>query len=235
MKKSDVVRVLLYVGTIVLVVLAAQWKKADIIEKKNKVSVSLPNEYKKFGTPVDVERVSKKEFNELFRVSVSSFKNSEAHILLSRQETTRIKPGQEVLHPDNGSVIGKVKSVNSEADLTTGLYVANIQVPKKLLGESKSLDVVINKSKQSLSVPIDAVDTTIEGAEYHVWIASPDNKAISKAVKIGLQSSARAEVVSGLEEGEMVVVNGQKYLKVNDNLRIRKCLFCESQAEEVAK
>jgi hypothetical protein len=58
-----------------------------------------------------------------------------------------------------------------------------------------------------------------ERGQQSVYVASGDN-AQQRAVEVGFQDDESAEIVSGLDDGEMVVVQGQRALRDGQPIRI---------------
>jgi hypothetical protein len=227
-------RIVLYLIAIIGLVLAAQWKKAVIIEKKNQTVVSLPNEYAEHGKPVDVEQLKRSDFYDVFRVGINTTKKKSV-IYLSKNEVSKIKAGQNLLHPETGNIVGSVSKVSKQAQLSTGLFVAELELDKKLINGSPYVDVVLKANQKSIRVSLDAVINTNSTTLAKVYVVGDENKAQTKEVKLGLKSHNKVEILEGLNEGEKVVVNGHKFLEVGDKLRVRNCINCVIQNDEVAK
>jgi RND family efflux transporter MFP subunit len=73
-------------------------------------------------------------------------------------------------------------------------------------GAPVAVDIQAEQHDEALLVPAAAI--VREGDETAVFVAS-DGKAERRPVEIGLSEGAQDEVVSGLHEGEMVIVDGQ--------------------------
>jgi macrolide-specific efflux system membrane fusion protein len=57
-------------------------------------------------------------------------------------------------------------------------------------------------------VPVEALQKAEDGG-YTVVVLSADGEKEQRAVQVGLQTAAFAEIRSGLKEGEQVIVGGQ--------------------------
>jgi RND family efflux transporter MFP subunit len=79
---------------------------------------------------------------------------------------------------------------NADGKLLPGMYVEAILAPPG--------------RKDTLTVPLEAVHTT--GAEGTVLLVDKDNVLEERKVRLGLQGSTQIEVLSGLQEGDRVVV-----------------------------
>ena len=72
MKANNILRVGLYIGLIAVFAVAAQIKKSSIMEARQQVSVSIPNQVAEFGQPVDVEVLKRSQLVDVHRVSLDS-------------------------------------------------------------------------------------------------------------------------------------------------------------------
>ena len=68
-----------------------------------------------------------------------------------------------------------------------------------------------------LAVPLEAVNH--EGDQTTVDVVSPAGKVEVRLVTLGLETSTDAEVVSGLAEGEAVIVSDRSGLKPGEEVR----------------
>jgi len=104
---------------------------------------------------------------------------------------------------------------------TKGANLSNVvtfEVKIEVMGEDKALlkpemtanvDVICAEKKDALLVPVDAV--TVKGGKHVVTLAAgkangADPKGEEKQVEIGITDGQKTEIVSGLKEGDTVVV-----------------------------
>ncbi len=71
------------------------------------------------------------------------------------------------------------------------------------LGLSASVTLIIQEAKDVLLVPAAALQETGDG-EYAVMVIGSDGQMTLQAVQVGLQNDEYAEILSGLEEGQMI-------------------------------
>jgi multidrug efflux pump subunit AcrA (membrane-fusion protein) len=67
-----------------------------------------------------------------------------------------------------------------------------------------------------LAVPLEALDHAAD--QTTVYVASPTGKVEDRVVTMGLETSTDAEVVSGLAEGESVIVSDRSGLKPGEEV-----------------
>lgn len=87
------------------------------------------------------------------------------------------------------------------------------------LGQFLSIDLPLKQSGPRLVVPRQAVYPDESGAP-HVYKVSGD-EAMSVPVELGLQTKDKAEILSGVTEGESVIVNGGYGLPEKSKVRIK--------------
>ena len=80
------------------------------------------------------------------------------------------------------------------------------------------LEVVINyNERNSLGIP----DTSmmIEGSKTYVYKVSKDNIANKTEIEIGIRDGGFIEIISGLNEGEIIVAEGLKKVRPRGKLK----------------
>lgn len=134
-------------------------------------------------------------------------------IYLDQSDWSNIRVGYPVevtfdLLPDN-VYIGKVISIDPQLSSTNGsLYVhafvaldTNVKTVLPI-GTSASVDVIGGEATGVLLVPIEALHEISTG-QYTVFVMV-NGKTQVRSVEIGLKDATRAEVKSGLKEGDVV-------------------------------
>ena len=114
-----------------------------------------------------------------------------------------------------------IRSVERAANPQTSLYTVTLTVPADVRGLLSGMfaDVTFrtNVSENTLVIPSDAILTS-EDTQY-VFVVE-DDAARYVEVTTGLTGNGVTEVLSGLTEGQQLVVVGQQYLADGDPVRI---------------
>ena len=114
-----------------------------------------------------------------------------------------------------------IRSVERAANAQTSLYTVTLTVPADVRGLLSGMfaDVTFrtNVSENTLVIPSDAILTS-EDTQY-VFVVE-DDAARYVEVTTGLTGNGVTEVLSGLTEGQQLVVVGQQYLADGDPVRI---------------
>jgi HlyD family secretion protein len=89
--------------------------------------------------------------------------------------------------------------------LGPGTYAGGAQAPIPKPGMSAVVDLRVREARGALSVPSSAIVTSGQNAT--VWVVA-GGRAQRRVVRLGAQGDALAQIVSGVGEGERVVVRG---------------------------
>lgn len=71
---------------------------------------------------------------------------------------------------------------------------------------SAEVHIVLGAAKNALTIPSSALGTKTADGSYGVQVIGADGKPVARTVTIGLNNNVTAEVLSGLSEGEHVVI-----------------------------
>jgi RND family efflux transporter MFP subunit len=107
---------------------------------------------------------------------------------------------------------GKIVRYSDQIDLTTRTMHTEVDVPNSnyelVPGMYASVKIPLHSVQGVLTVPIQAVQSTGTGQGV-VLLVGTGNRLERREVKIGLETAADAEVLSGLQENETVVFGEQ--------------------------
>jgi multidrug efflux pump subunit AcrA (membrane-fusion protein) len=102
--------------------------------------------------------------------------------------------------------------------LGDGTYAAGGAAPRPKPGMSAVVDLRVREARGTLSVPSSAIVTSGQNAT--VWVVAGGN-AERRVVRLGAQGDTVAQVVSGLGEGERIVVRGADTVRQGQRLPSR--------------
>ena len=150
-------------------------------------------------------------------VSLMDLSKVKIRVNASEQEVTKIRNGQKVyvyldVYPGK-TFVGKVFAVNQAANALTRTFEIQMVVPNQqgLLkaGMFARVDIVLQDKKEVIVIPIDALLGN-EGNRY-VYVVKKDT-AVMRPVSLGIIQNDRVEILSGLAQGDELVVVGQQML-----------------------
>jgi RND family efflux transporter MFP subunit len=146
---------------------------------------------------------------------------------VSYEDIVRIAKGQAAYlsvetYPDK-KFEGKVLVVNKAADPVTKKFHVEVvaENPERLLRPNTFGEIMIEVSshEDALAVPQKAVlDNT------HVFVLKDDSTVARRDVTLGLQNTDSVEVTTGLEAGDVVVVEGNYGLADGDKVEVREVI-----------
>jgi RND family efflux transporter MFP subunit len=137
---------------------------------------------------------------------------------------SRIRLGQEVqvnVPSLRRSFTGKVARFSDKVTTSTRTMETEIDVPNPNLviipGMYAEVDLRLEERPDVLAIPVSAADMTSD--EPRVYRVTPENRIEIVPVKLGLETANRVEVLSGIREGDAVVVGPRAGLKAGDRIQ----------------
>ena len=115
---------------------------------------------------------------------------------------------------------GEIDFISSRINADTRSLLSRIKINNKnlelLSGSLLEITVKFNL-RDSLSVP----DTSImmEGEKSYVYIVSDENIANKTEIEIGLRGKGRVEILSGINEGDLIVAEGLKKVRPRGKIK----------------
>jgi HlyD family secretion protein len=167
------------------------------------------------GTVVDIPVVSGENVAEEQVVAkVADLNNLEMTVMIDEMDILNVKEGQkaivEVSAIEGSTYEGTVTSISQLAKVENGMakYEVTVtlnQVEGIKLGMSASVKVILQSKEDILILPIEAI--TNEGEKSYVFVkeeGKEENKKVE--VQTGINSNSTIEIVSGVKEGEEVLL-----------------------------
>lgn len=123
----------------------------------------------------------------------------------------------------NRSFPGKVArfSVDVREDTRTMHTEVDVLNPGRILlpGLYAEATITLEKKHDAIAVPLQAVDQ--ENGHAAVDVVDPSGRIDRRPITLGIQTANDAEVISGLEEGESVVVSDRSGLKAGQQVQAK--------------
>jgi RND family efflux transporter MFP subunit len=120
----------------------------------------------------------------------------------------------------NRSFEGKVARFADAVDQETRTMHTEVDVknPKGKLvqGMYAEIFLVLTQKDSALTVPIQAV--VRNGSEATILIVNAQNRIEERKVELGMESNNRIEIVSGVKEGERVLIGSRSEFRVGDHV-----------------
>jgi len=129
---------------------------------------------------------------------------------------------------------GKVArfSVDVREETRTMHTEVDVENPSRVLlpGLYAEATITLEKKDDAIAVPLQAVDQ--DNNQTSVDIVDSSNKIEVRRIVLGIQTATDAEVLSGLKEGEAVVVSDRSGLKANQPVQPRLITLMQYQGSE---
>jgi RND family efflux transporter MFP subunit len=133
----------------------------------------------------------------------------------------------------NRSFIGKVARFTDKLSTQTRTMDTEVDVQNPSLvlipGMYAEVNLQLDSRSNVLSIPVSAVD--LNSTNPQVYKVAPDGTVQIVPVKLGLETANRAEVLSGLRDGDMVVVGSRAGLKAGDKVQPKVVEIAATKAE----
>jgi RND family efflux transporter MFP subunit len=125
-------------------------------------------------------------------------------------------------------------SVDVQEDTRTMHTEVDVPNPGRVLvpGLYAEAAITLEQKKNTLAVPLQAVN---QGDKNTVYVVTPSNKIEVRPVTLGIQTATDAEVLSGLQEGEAIVVSDRSGLKAGQLVQPRVIELVGYQGQEEGK
>lgn len=149
---------------------------------------------------------------------------AKAHIAHAQAAALKVGDSAELKPPGSDEPInGHVTLVSPALDpgsTTVEVWVeANKPDPALKPGVTTEISVTAKTVKDAIAVPASAIFKTDDGASY-VLVAGADNLAHQKTVQVGIRSDAQAQILSGINAGDAIIVSGGYALPDKTKIKI---------------
>jgi membrane fusion protein (multidrug efflux system) len=142
----------------------------------------------------------------------------EARVYLPEKEILGIKTGQSVSLSLNAqkdvTFNGKVRQINPAVDPKTGTVKVTVEISKapELVRPGSFVDVKMETQRHNDALLVPKKALMEEAGERFVFVINND-KAVRRTISVGFLDDQNAEILSGVNPGESVVVAGQGSLR----------------------
>ncbi len=220
-------------------------KKAALVAAQRRLDVARANQ-KRVGDLLDYTRITAPfagvvttrfaDKGSMIQQGTSSQTQAEPLVRLGQNDilrlvlpvpesvVSRVKLGQAVdvnVPSLNRSFTGHVSRFADQLDMETRTMHTEVDVKNEdntlFPGMYAQADLLLERREASLSVPLLAVSRA--GGRTTVCAVTAENRVQTRTVQLGLQTSNVAEIRSGLNEGDLVVISDRTELK--DGLPVR--------------
>lgn len=179
--------------------------------------------YADTGSMIQAGTASQTQAKAVVRISQNSLLRLILPVPESAVPTVRIGQQVEVKVPTlNRTFPGKVARFSGKLSMATRTMDTEVDVPNDSLilipGMYAEVNLTLNRHNAVLTLPVMAVDTDGEKSG-RVMVITPNNRVEVRKISLGLETARSIEVVSGLNEGDTVVLSGRSSLQAGQEVR----------------
>lgn len=133
----------------------------------------------------------------------------------------------------NRTFQGRVARFADRVQAATRTMDTEVDVPNPNLtlvpGMYAEVNLTLEHRNSTLAVPISAIGGTEK--QHQVYVVTPENKIAIRRIQLGLETANRAEVLSGLEAGDLVVIGNRSQLADGQRVTPKLTEMAELKAE----
>jgi RND family efflux transporter MFP subunit len=116
---------------------------------------------------------------------------------------------------------GKVGRLYPTGDSASRTVIARIEIPNSTRALKPGLYArgeIVAEQRQGVVIPVDALVTV--GNDHFVFVAEDGARAVQRKVSVGIQTPRTVEILSGVSDGESVIIAGKGGLKDGAPIKI---------------
>ena len=200
-------RAVSYALLLSLFVVAVVFKVHLVVKERNREVVTIPAIWSESGKPVVTMKVERGPVDQFSAVVASPLASGGYICYVPADQKRLLAKGQEVASIGG---VGQVLDVGEEVDIATGLYPVHLQLPAQGVAEVKTETFV-----DALFIPKETV--YLDGDAHFVWVVQAD-RVKRREVILGRRTRGLVEITEGLENGEVLVLEGGSLLKEGDRI-----------------
>jgi len=191
--------------------------------------------YADTGSMIQAGTASQIQAMPLVRLSENSRLRLIVPVPESAVPTVHVGQQVKVLVPTiNRAFFGKVARFTSKLSSSTRTMNTEIDVPNPKMvlvpGMYAEVSLNLNRREKVLSIPVTAVDLTggetsqqptggANGRSGQVMVVAAGNRIEVRRVSLGLETANKVEVLSGLKEGDLVVIGERSSLQAGQKVQ----------------
>ncbi len=160
---------------------------------------------------------------EAVLVTVADLRKIKASIQVSEEEINDVqKGGKAIAEWQNHKIDGIITQVDMAMDPITQSFNADIvfENPNAVVKAGVTADItIISNSLGYESITLQRKDLVKKGNDFYVFVYQ-NEKAVMKKVELGKSSGVNVEILSGINEGDKIITEGQSFIDNNSKVKI---------------
>lgn len=214
-------RKLIY-GLIFVVFLCAFFvKRHFIVAERQSKTVTVAGEWEEKGKPVIAIKIKPKNVNVYSKITVTKDYKGNAYAYVCRIVKEKLEIGQEVFCAEKKQPVGRITEVAKEINLDTGMFLVKISFIEDVFNDSSYAVVYVNTETLGNVICVPREIISSDGKENFIWVIE-NGKARKRQVKIKCHNGYGSVIEEGLDESDIVVLEGYTFLSESDKVNIIK-------------
>ncbi|MDD4202936.1 MAG: hypothetical protein PHQ52_05660 [Candidatus Omnitrophica bacterium] len=213
-------REIIYLCIILILLAVIRMKKTQITIERNKKIISMINEFRDKGIPVEIDIASVQDVFLYEKTTILKSVDNNFYGYLTRVQKKEIKPGAKVYTKINGKKIyGVIFEIADNLDMSEGMFKSKVKFQEPINDEKIVIYMQVKEYKN-----VFAYDNSILQREEHrtyLWKIK-DNKAYKIEVYVCARDVTKSIIDKGIVSGDEVVIKGASMLSEGDFVRIVK-------------
>jgi len=221
-KKGLFVRIIIYLSLFGMLIFSIINKQRTILSVRASTVVSPITEWAKTGKPVDVLRVQRTDFFMFTKLTVEKMHDNQYIGYITQDEKESISLGQKVYYNASREMFcGKVVEISSERDLDKGLFkvIVDLGESKQHLNTRAIVFIQTEVIPSVIQLPNEILDT--DGNKLFIYKVV-DGILERAYIELGVSGCKNSVIVSGVNEGGLIVVYGSTLTSVGERVFVRK-------------
>lgn len=219
--RSHIKNIGIILGSCFLLILAILWRQQIVTQNRQAKIISVLSEWAENGKPVIVEKIQKENVNVYKKFTVQSAQGSEYQGYVTKNILNKVKLGQQVeVLLSNEKRFGEISFVADEIDARSGMYIVRVKFDELLpkMTDFPVYKVLVEVFQDAICIPTEILKE-VDG-KYFVWTVDQEKKAHERMITVKSKNGFGAIVETGLEVGDLLIIEGYTMLKENDRVNI---------------
>ncbi|MDD3375775.1 MAG: hypothetical protein PHY73_08675 [Candidatus Omnitrophica bacterium] len=217
----------IYFFVLLVFFLLVVWKQHAVLKERNQMVLSAVSEWEEKGKPVIVREIKKEKISVYIKITASKISDRVLEAYVSKDLRSQLKIGQDVIFETKKKKFkGSISMIDNEISIDEGMYKIQVSFEESIDFEGWAIvDVCINVLNDVICVPDEIVNK--EREKSFVWKVD-NGKAVRQDIFVGDRGGYGMVVTQGLNEGDLVIIEGVSILIEGDKVNI---LRTESKQE----
>ncbi len=202
-------RLFVYLFFAGLLAFAVEWQKGVITERNSAELISVLNEWRNNGWPIETWEITKQPFLDIETVSLLKQNSREAIFVMPIERARNVRVGMKIMNPKTFEVIGEISRIPQRVNSSHGMKEIRVGLSKASSNNKHIFETawVVKSLNSELIIPIEAI--SYDKNKAFVWVLDQENNMpIQRKIDIAENNPWAYRVISGVASGDILITNG---------------------------